>query len=299
MLKIEQLSKRFSDRQVLNNLSLEILPGEIYGLLGANGAGKTTLINIICRLINPDLGKIEIDSQPISAKTRSLIGIAPQENLLYQSLTCIENLDFFAALYGIRGREKILAIEYCLEAVNLQDRADSVVANLSGGMARRLNMAIALIHRPKLLILDEPSTGLDIEARYEIWQLIQQLRDRGITLLLTTHLLEEAERLCQKIGILKNGRIAVEGSLEKLRKIIPAVEILIMRTKEEEAAIAIAASQNFTLRRYGSDLAFWLPEGKSLQEIITLFANIRLESLAIQPVRLENIYLEITTSDLY
>jgi ABC-2 type transport system ATP-binding protein len=299
MLKIEQLSKRFSDRQVLNKLSLEILPGEIYGLLGANGAGKTTLINIICRLVNPDQGKIEIDSQPISANTRSLIGIAPQENLLYQSLTCAENLDFFAALYGVRGREKISAIEYCLEAVNLQDRADSIVVNLSGGMARRLNMAIALIHRPKLLILDEPSTGLDIEARYEIWQLIQQLRDRGITLLLTTHLLEEAERLCQKIGILKNGRIAVEGSLEDLRKIIPAVEILIMRTKEEEAAIAIATKQNFMHRRYGSDLVFWLPERKSLQEIISLFADISIESVAMQPVRLENIYLEITTSDQY
>jgi len=299
MLKIEQLSKRFGDRQVLNHLCLEIVAGEIYGLLGANGAGKTTLINIICRLVNPDQGKIEIDSQPISVNTRSLIGIAPQENLLYQSLTCVENLDFFAALYGLRGKEKLDAIQSCLEAVNLEDRANSVVANLSGGMARRLNMAIALIHRPKLLILDEPSTGLDIEARYEIWELIQQLRNRGITLLLTTHLLEEAERLCQKIGILKNGQIAVEGSLEDLRKIIPASDVLILRTKEEEKAIAIANQQNYIVRHYGSDLAFWLPKTMSLQEIIILFENVTIESIAMQPVRLEHIYLEITTSDRY
>ncbi len=299
MLKIAQLSKRFSDRQVLNQLCLHISTGEIYGLLGPNGAGKTTLINIICRLINSDQGTVEIDSQPISANTRSLIGIAPQENLLYQSLTCAENLDFFASLYGLRKAEKIRQIDYCLHSVNLQSRADSIVANLSGGMARRLNMAIALIHQPKLLILDEPTTGLDIEARYEIWELIQQLRDRGMTILLTTHLLEEAERLCQKIGILKNGKIVVEGSLEQLRSLIPAKEILIMRTREEDLAIAIAKKQNFIVRNYGSDLVFWLPEQKSLQEVINLFASVPIDSVAIQPVRLENIYVEVTTSSDY
>jgi len=299
MLKIAQLSKRFSDRQVLNQLCLHISAGEIYGLLGPNGAGKTTLINIICRLINSDQGTVEIDSQPISANTRSLIGIAPQENLLYQSLTCAENLDFFASLYGLRKAEKIRQIDYCLHSVNLQSRADSIVANLSGGMARRLNMAIALIHQPKLLILDEPTTGLDIEARYEIWELIQQLRDRGMTILLTTHLLEEAERLCQKIGILKNGKIVVEGSLEQLRSLIPAKEILIMRTREEDLAIAIAKKQNFIVRNYGSDLVFWLPEQKSLQEVINLFASVPIDSVAIQPVRLENIYVEVTTSSDY
>jgi ABC-2 type transport system ATP-binding protein len=299
MLEIAQLFKRFGDRQVLNNLCLKISAGQIYGLLGPNGAGKTTLINIICRLINADRGTIEIDSQPISANTRSLIGIAPQENLLYQSLTCKENLDFFASLYGLRTANKASQIDFCLNSVNLQSRANSLVKNLSGGMARRLNMAIALIHQPKLLILDEPTTGLDIEARYEIWELIQNLRDRGITILLTTHLLEEAERLCQKIGILKNGKIVTEGSLEQLRSLIPAKEILFMRTREEDLAIAIATKHNFKLRRYGSDLAFWLPEPKSLQEIIQLFAAIPIDSVALQPVRLENIYVEITTNNHY
>ncbi|MDX1977073.1 MAG: ABC transporter ATP-binding protein [Pseudanabaenaceae cyanobacterium bins.68] len=299
MLKIDQLSKRFGDRQVLDRLCLKIQPGEIYGLLGANGAGKTTLINIICRLINGDQGQIEIDGLGTSPQTRALIGIAPQENLLYYSLSCRENLDFFAALYGLQGKAKAQQIDYCLAAVNLADRATSLVGNLSGGMARRLNMAIALIHSPKLVILDEPTTGLDIEARYEIWSLIQQLRDRGITLLLTTHLLEEAERLCQRIGILKQGRIVVEGDLAQLRQVIPAAEILFMRTPQEPQAIAIAQRHNFTVKRYGQDLAFWLPEPKSMAEIIYLFAEITIDSLALQPVRLENIYLEITGDTSY
>lgn len=293
-LKIDRLSKRFGDRLVLDQLCLEIQPGEIYGLLGANGAGKTTLINIICRLINGDQGEIQIDGQGISPQTRALIGIAPQENLLYHSLSCRENLEFFATLYGLQGRAKTKQVDYCLAAVNLTDRATSLVGNLSGGMARRLNMAIALIHGPRLLILDEPTTGLDIEARYEIWGLIQQLQHQGITLLLTTHLLEEAERLCQRIGILKQGRIVVEGDLCQLRQVIPAAEILFMRTHQESEAIAIATQHQFTVRRYGQDLAFWLPTATSMAEIVHLFAPITIESLTLQPVRLENIYLEIT-----
>ncbi len=296
MLKIQNLSKFYGDRLVIENINLDIPQGEVYGLLGPNGAGKTTIINIICNLLQPDSGVIAIDGEPISDTTKALIGIAPQENLLYESLTCAENLQFFAALYGLRGKVKAQRVQACLEAVNLADRAQSLVENLSGGMKRRMNMAIALIHNPKLVILDEPTTGLDIEARYEIWELIKQLRAQGTTLLLTTHMLEEAERLCQKIGILKNGHLLAEGSLEQLRQIIPAQAILIMQTSEEDKAIAKAAEHGFPTRRYGNDLAFWLPDHKSMQEIVVLFTGVAINSIAIQPVRLENIYIEITQS---
>ena len=155
-------------------------------------------------------------------------------------------------------------------------------------------MAIALVHEPKLVILDEPTAGLDIEARYQIWELINQLRYQGITLLLTTHLLEEAERLCQRIGILKDGQLLVEGNLTELRTVIPAAAILIMQTPVEESAIARGSSLGFSHHRYGNDLAFWLPEQKSLQEVIGLFAGIAIDSISVQPVRLENIYVELT-----
>ncbi|PLZ99144.1 ABC transporter ATP-binding protein [Fischerella thermalis CCMEE 5268] len=294
MLYIEKLNKSFKDRQVLQDLTLYVAPGEIYGLLGANGAGKTTTINIICNLLQADSGIVKVNHQLISEATKKIIGIAPQENLLYRGLSCEENIKFFAKIYGLNRIERQKQVKATLKAVNLLDRAKSPVETLSGGMQRRLNIAVALVHQPKLVILDEPTTGLDIEARYEIWELIRQLKNQGITILLTTHFLDEAERLCNKIGILKNGQILAEGSLEELRTCIPAKEILVVQTSEAEKAIARAIACGFTPRRYGSDLAFWLPEHLELKEIIARFDGIHIDSISRQPIRLEHIYLELT-----
>lgn len=297
MLEIKNLSKSYKKRSVLKDLTLHIPDGEIYGLLGPNGAGKTTTINIICNLIRADSGAIAINNQPVSEATKSLIGVAPQENLLYKTLTCEENLKFFAKIYGLQGKHLQERVQICLQAVNLADRAKSPVETLSGGMQRRLNIAVALVHNPKLAILDEPTTGLDIEARYEIWELIRQLKSQGMTVLLTTHLLDEAERLCQRIGILKGGRIVAEGSLALLRSRIPASEIVVVQTKDEEGAIARAKECGFTHRRYGNDLAFWLTEHLELKEIISRFEGISLDSISRQPVRLEHIYVEVTQGE--
>jgi ABC-2 type transport system ATP-binding protein len=295
LLRIEKLNKGYGDRLVLQDLTFAIEEGEVYGLLGPNGAGKTTTINIICDLLKADSGAIYIENQPVSPATKKLIGIAPQENLLYQSLTCRENLEFFARIYGLSKADRIKQVNHCLEAVNLSDRANSPVETLSGGMQRRLSVAVALVHQPKLVILDEPTTGLDIEARYELWELIRQLKSQGITTLLTTHLLEEAERLCQRIGILKEGKLLAEGTLGELQQIIPAQEIVMVETEEEEKAIDRAEQQGFTMRRYGRDLAFWIPEHLELREIIDRFEGIPLNSICRQPVRLEHIYVEVTS----
>jgi len=297
MLEIQQLNKSYGKRRVLQDLTLHVLPGEIYGLLGANGAGKTTVINIICNLLQADSGKIAIANLPVSQATKKIIGVAPQDNILYKTLTCAENLNFFAQLYGISARKRKQQIQSCLASVNLLDWAKTPVEKLSGGMKRRLNIAVALVHQPKLVILDEPTTGLDVEARYEIWNLILQLQSQGTTILLTTHLLDEAERLCQRIGILKNGRIVAEGSLAQLRQYIPAKEIILVQTSEEEKAIARAVELGFTYRRYGSDLAFWLPEALDLKEILSQFEGVILNSISRQSVRLEYIYLEVTKSE--
>ncbi|WP_449419004.1 ABC transporter ATP-binding protein [Phormidium nigroviride] len=297
MLQIDKLSKSYGTRPVLEDLTLHIPSGEIYGLLGPNGAGKTTTINILCNLLRADSGKITINNLPISEATKSLIGVAPQENLLYKSLSCEENLNFFAQIYGLDSKLRRYQVRQCLKAVNLIDRANSPVETLSGGMQRRLNIAVALVHQPKLVILDEPTTGLDIEARYEIWDLILRLKAQGITILLTTHLLDEAERLCERIGILKNGKILAEGSLEELRKLIPAQEVILVKTQEEEKAIARARECGFTPRRYGSDLAFWLPEPLELKEILLRFDSISIDSIARHPVRLEHIYVEVTQQE--
>jgi ABC-2 type transport system ATP-binding protein len=293
MLQIKNLRKSYRDRPVLQDLTFAIASGEVYGLLGANGAGKTTTINIICNLLNADSGSIIINDRSISKATKSWIGIAPQENLLYKSLTCEENLNFYARIYGFSGKKICKQIEITLASVNLLDRAKTPIENLSGGMQRRMNIAVALVHQPKLLILDEPTTGLDIETRYEIWDLIRQLKSQGMTILLTTHLLDEAQRLCQKIGILKAGKIIAEGSLEELRQYINAKEIIVIETEEEEKTIARANSLGFTHRRYGNDLAFWLPKQLELKEILTYFEGISLNSIARQSIQLEHIYLEV------
>jgi ABC-2 type transport system ATP-binding protein len=294
MLEIHHLCKAYGKRQVLNNLSLQIPAGEVYGLIGSNGAGKTTTINILCNLLQFDSGKVEIAGCKISAETKRLIGVVPQENLMYKNLTCAENLNFFARIYGLSGAERKQRVRECLILVNLLDRANSVVENLSGGMQRRLSMALALVHHPKLVILDEPTTGLDVEARYEIWELIRNLQQQQITVLLTTHLLEEAERLCQRIGILKNGHLIAEGSIDQLSTVMPGQEVLIIKTEQEDLAIELAEQQGWQPRRYSNDLAFWLPTHYELPEILTVFTGVQMDAISRQPVRLEHIYLELT-----
>lgn len=294
MLKIDNLCKSYGNRVVLEHLNLHIKSGEIYALLGPNGAGKTTTINILCNLLQPDRGSITLNDQNLSQNTKVLLGVAPQENLLYRSLSCEENLNFFAKIYGLNSIDRKQRVQFSLEAVNLLDRAKSPVETLSGGMQRRLNIAVALVHNPKVLILDEPTTGLDIESRQEIWDLIKKLQTENMTILLTTHLLDEAEKICDRIGILKHGRIAAEGTLDVLKTLIRAAEILVVQTPEEGRLIARAQKCGFTPRRYGGDLTFWVPEYLELREILFRFEGITIDSISRHPVKLEHIYLEIT-----
>jgi ABC-2 type transport system ATP-binding protein len=299
VLEVREICKSYGKKQVLHDLSFGIQAGEVYGLLGPNGAGKTTMISILCGLIKADRGTVIMNGQNASSASRSLIGVAPQENIFYKSLTCEENLRFFGRLYGLSNQACRKQAQDCLELVGLSDRAKSIAENLSGGMQRRLSMAIALVHQPQLVVLDEPTTGLDIEARYEIWELIRKLCGQDTAILLTTHMLEEAERLCNRIGIIKQGSLLTEGSLEELRKHVPAQEIAIICTPTEELAIARAIELGWVYRHYGRDLAFWLPETMELKEILTHFEGIAIDSIMRQPVRLENIYVEVTQSDKY
>lgn len=292
MLSIKNLTKHYDKKKVLNNFNLEINSGEIYGLLGGNGAGKTTTINLICGLLTYESGEILINNDKLSQKSKYLLGVAPQENLLYNQLTCEENLAFFGKIYGLKGTQLQTAIYENLKAVNLLEKKEETVATLSGGMQRRLNIAVAFIHYPSLLILDEPTTGLDIESRYEIWQLILGLKQQGMTILLTTHLLDEAEKLCDRIGIMKEGKIIVEGNLRQLKQIIPAKELIFIETEEEEKAILRGKKLGFTHRYYQGELAFLTNEILDLSEIVKSFEDINLTSITKKAINLEYIYLE-------
>jgi len=294
LLTVEGLVKCYGDRPVLREVSLTLQRGEIYGLLGPNGAGKTTILEIVAGLVSPDRGRVHLDGQPMSAIAKTQIGVAPQKNLLYGSLTCQENLEFFGALYGLSRAKLRRQVAFCLEAVNLVHCAQQPVESLSGGTIRRVNIAAALVHGPKLVILDEPTTGIDIETQQEIWQALRRLRDCGLTILLTTHFLTEAEQLCGRLGILKGGKLLAEGTLAELQRRIPAARILTLATTETPRAIARCQELGLTWRERGDTFDVWLPEPQTLNAALAPFADLAVDGATLHPVTLDRIYLEIT-----
>jgi ABC-2 type transport system ATP-binding protein len=246
-------------------------------------------------LLKADAGSVYINETASRGRHQGMgRGGTPAKPALWQSVLPQQPGLFWAALWHVPRKELNRRIDVVLEAVNLLPQKQIPVDKLSGGMKRRLSLAIAMLHRPKLVILDEPTTGLDIEARHEVWRLIKEFKAMGTTVLLTTHLLDEVERLCQRIGIIKQGKLLAEGTLQDLRQRIPAREIVTVETDEPKTAIARAQQLGFTHRNYGTDLAFWVPEELDLKALFDRFEGVPLNSIARHPVRLEHIYLEVT-----
>ena len=207
-LACHDLRKTFGDRTAVDGLSLTVAHGEAYGLLGPNGAGKSTTIRMICGLLEPDGGSVELASESV--------GYVPQDLALFPTLSLRENLEFWARMLGIGRRERRPRIDEVLESIGLLARAGDRVDQVSGGMQRRLNLAAALLHRPAFLVLDEPTVGVDAQSRAALVENIRALRDGGTAVLYTSHHLDEAERLCDRVGIIDHGRMLVEGPPEEL-----------------------------------------------------------------------------------
>lgn len=298
VLQVRDLRMSFEGRTVLNGLDFEVGPGEVYGLLGPNGAGKTTCINVICDLLAPNGGSVRIAGESPGVGARRAIGVVPQEIALYRQLTSLENLMFFAAVHGVPKDQRPERAERCLAAVGLSDRANDLVTTLSGGMHRRLNVAAGLVHAPLLLILDEPTVGLDLEARHRSWDLLDGLRRSGTTILLTTHYLEEAEALCDRIGILTGGRIAAEGTLPELQRLIPAAQLAVLVADDKTEVERRAAGYGLQCRTAGDTVTVWLPERRSLESVAEDFAGLSVRSLSLRPVGLEQVYRELVVPEL-
>ena len=218
MLKLSHLTKTFGNIHAVEDLSLYIKKGEVFGLLGPNGAGKTTTVNMAIGIIKPDKGTVEIEGYgpPTRPDVRAQVGIAPQTLAIYEDLTGEENLRFFGTIQGLRGGRLSERVKWALEFVNLYERRRDRVKTYSGGMKRRLNLVIALIHDPPLILLDEPTVGVDPQSRNSIFEKIEALRDEGRTVVYTTHYMEEAQRLCDRVGILDMGRLLAMDTVTSL-----------------------------------------------------------------------------------
>ncbi|MBT9163695.1 MAG: Daunorubicin/doxorubicin resistance ATP-binding protein DrrA [Chloroflexi bacterium] len=228
-LVAQGLNKSFNEHRAVNGVSFTIYKGEIFGLLGPNGAGKTTAIRMLSTVLESDRGDATVGGYSIrhnAQAVRSLIGVCPQELALYEDLSALDNLVFFGRMVGLNGKEARVQAMAHLELMGLAERARGKVSRFSGGMKRRINLAIALMGHPKLLSLDEPTVGIDPQSRNNIYETIGSLRDNGMTILYTTHYMEEADRLCDRVAIIDGGQIiAMDTPLELRRRIGPPEQV--------------------------------------------------------------------------
>ena len=233
VVKMDGLIKKYDNKPVVDNLTLEIREGEIFGLLGPNGAGKSTTMNMICSLLKPTAGNIELFGMDIKKdinKIKPLIGYIPQDLAIYGNLKAWENVELFTSLYHIKGKELKKAIDEALDFVELTDRRNSYAKTFSGGMKRRLNIACALGHKPKLLIFDEPTVGIDPQSRNFIMEKIKEANNDGTTVIYTSHYMEEIEAICTRIAIMDNGKIVAIGTKDELKN-------MVRRTADEDISL--------------------------------------------------------------
>jgi ABC-2 type transport system ATP-binding protein len=228
VLQAQSLTKRYGALTAVNDLSLEVFEGEVFGLLGPNGAGKTTSINMICGLLKPDSGQVTIRGRIITdgdASVRTRVGVCPQNIVLWGQLTCLEQMQFIGEMYGMRGRTARARGERLLKDLDLSEKRDKLARTLSGGMQRRLNLALALVHDPEILVLDEPEAGLDPQSRVLVREYIKSLA-RQKTIILTTHNMDEADRMADRVAIIDHGKLLIIDTPEALKRTVGEGDVL-------------------------------------------------------------------------
>lgn len=307
VIEIKDLVKKYDDVIAVDNINLSIEEGEIYGILGPNGAGKSTTISLICSLLFPTSGEIKVFGEDIRKNLKGIkkyLGLVPQNIALYKDFTAYENVKFFGELYGLRGKKLNEAIDNALEFTGLLDVKKKKAEKFSGGMLRRLNIACAIVHRPKILIMDEPTVGIDPQSRNNIMQAVKKLNKEGVTIIYTTHYMEEAESLCSKIAIIDKGKIIVEGTKEELKEIVSDKKIFsvgvddiykvnIETLRNIEGVLDVSIDNNNVIITSAKEL-------NNISEIIKEIAteDLKINDLGFKEITLETVFLSLTGKKL-
>jgi ABC-2 type transport system ATP-binding protein len=303
-VRVEGLRKSYGPIEAVAGLAFEIRPGEVFGLLGPNGAGKTTTISMIATRLRPTAGDALVYGQSVLtevAKVRQMIGVVPQEICLYPKLTAGENLRFFGRMYGVPERTLRERVDELLDLVGLEGRRNDEVSEFSGGMKRRLNLAVGLVHEPKLLLLDEPTVGVDPHSRKHIFSIVCALRDQGTAILYTTHYMEEAERLCDRLGIMDEGKIIVMGTLDVLLAEAGCSEVIELRGLPATADLSRLQATPGVCRiepHVGGVRLFVTSAARVLGALQQVIGRPDGVHVAIAPLSLENLFLQLTGKEL-
>ena len=301
VLEVLNLTKRYGSTAALDGVTLSVNEGDVFGLLGPNGAGKTTLLSIVAGLLEADAGEVKLRGRPFTRHDRGLrreLGIVPQELAVYSELTARENLRFFGALYALPGVELDRRVADVLTAIGLTERADQRTSTFSGGLKRRLNLGAALVHNPRLLLLDEPTTGVDPQSRHHIFEEVRRLAANGVTIVYTSHYMEEVQALCARVGIIDQGKLiacdTVSGLLQRLKAVIrfrvPSVTPALLERLRSLPDARLVTADNQALELECQD-----PKTTLLKLIALLNEeNVELTNLEIEEPNLERVFLELT-----
>jgi len=299
-ISINNLSKIYSNKfHALNNINLDIKKGEIFALLGPNGAGKTTLINIICGIVSPTTGKITVNNFDIISnykKARSLIGIVPQELTLEAFETVFDNVSYSRGLYGKSSNPQY--IESLLKELSLWDKKSNRLRELSGGMKRRILIAKALSHEPKILFLDEPTASVDVELRKDMWEVVKKLKSKGVTIILTTHYIEEAEEIADRVGIINKGKIILVDEKNDLIKKMGQKKLIIDLQSSIKSLPILLKNLNLELNNEGNKIIYTYDTKNENTGITSLLQTLRDEGIKLKDINtkqssLENIFINL------
>jgi len=306
MIEVTNLTKSYGKVEAVRGVSFGVRPGEIYGLLGPNGAGKSTTINMTCGLVTPSsgsaaIGGFDIGRDPLQAKR--ILGVVPQQSIVVEELSSMANCMFFGSLYGVDNKTLRERSRSLLNWMELSDHVDKPAGALSGGMLRRLTLVLGILHQPKALILDEPTTGLDPQTRLHLIDKIREIAGGGTAVLLTTHHLEEAERLCHRVGIIDGGRIIKEGSLLELRAEVEDVQLFSLRggfaRERLRAAVAAMPGAEIVLDdEHEVVVAVPTGAGQTTRLIETAASLDNVQEVAIKPPSLESLFIRLTGREL-